>query len=42
VASALLGQADSVGWMPPDGGNGDINALSVVLRRGVYSDVNAG
>mgnify|MGYP001164044610 FL=1 len=41
VANALLGQADSVGWMPPDGGNGDINALSVVLRSGVYSDADA-
>jgi len=37
-ASVVLGQADSVGWVPSINQSGTINALSVVMRRGEYPD----
>jgi hypothetical protein len=41
IASATLGQADDVDWMPPSGQSGSIAALLVVLKRGNYPDVAA-
>jgi len=40
-ASVVLGQADSVGWVPAINQSGNINALSVVMRRGEYPDKTA-
>ena len=41
VATATLGQTDSVDWVPPTDQNGNINALSVVMQRGEYPDTGA-